>query len=66
VLGDVAKNPLDLLPTLKDADARIRLSGAKGLKRLTNEDLGKDEVFWSSDKAATEGWKAWDEKLRKK
>jgi hypothetical protein len=66
VLGDVAKNPLDLLPTLKDADAQVRLSGARGLKRLTNEDLGKDEAFWSGDKAATEGWKLWDDKLRKK
>ena len=66
VLGDVAKNPLDLLPTLRDPDAQVRLSGAKGLKRITGEDLGKDEAYWSGDKAATEGWKLWDDKLRKK
>jgi hypothetical protein len=66
VLADIAKNPLDLLPTLRDPDAQIRISGANGLKRLTGEDLGKDDAFWSGDKAATEGWKAWDEKLRKK
>lgn len=66
VLGDVAKNPLDLLPALRDPDAQVRISAAKGLKRLTGEDLGKDEAFWSGDKAATEGWKAWDDKLRKK
>jgi hypothetical protein len=66
VLGDVAKNPLDLLPALRDPDAQVRVAAANGLKRLTGEDLGKDEAFWSGDKAATEGWKAWDEKLRKK
>lgn len=66
VLGDVAKNPLDLLPALRDPDAQVRISAARGLKRLTGEDLGKDEAFWSGDQAATEGWKAWDEKLRKK
>lgn len=66
VLSDVAKNPLDLLPTLRDPDAQVRLSGAKGLKRITGEDLGKDEAFWSGDKAQTDGWKLWDEKLRKK
>lgn len=66
VLGDVAKNPLDLLPTLRDPDGQVRIAGARGLKRLTGEDLGKDEAFWAGDKAATDGWKAWDEKLRKK
>lgn len=66
VLADVAKDPLQLLPTLRDPDAQVRISGAKGLKRLTGEDLGKDDAYWSSDAAPTEGWKLWDEKLRKK
>lgn len=67
VLGDVcpATTPRDLLPLLKDKDAQIRVAGAKGLKRVTGEDLGKDEAWWSTDDAATAGFKLWDEKLKK-
>ncbi len=67
VLADVA--PPDtaptLLPLLKDADAEVRQAGARGLKRLTGEDLGKDEAWWAGDTAAVEGHKLWEAKLKK-
>lgn len=67
VLADVA--PADaapsLLPLLKEADAQVRQSGARGLKRLTGEDLGKDEAWWAGDTAAVEGYKLWEAKLKK-
>lgn len=67
VLADVA--PADaaptLLPLLKDADAAVRQAGARGLKRLTGDDLGKDEAWWAGDKAAAEGPALWEARLKK-
>ena len=67
VLSDVAPPdaPASLLVLLKDPDAQIRQAGARGLKRLTGEDLGKDEAYWAGDKAATEGFALWEAKLKK-
>jgi hypothetical protein len=65
VLADVAPAAPSLLPLLKDADGQVRQAGARGLKRLTGEDLGKDEAWWAGDKAATEGHALWEARLKK-
>jgi hypothetical protein len=66
VMGETAPaaSAGDLAAILKDADADIRVSAAKGLKRLSGQDLGFDEAFWRGAKFA-DGHKAWTDWLAK-
>ncbi len=53
-----------LAALLKDADAEVRVSAARGLKRISAQDLGFDEAFWRGAKFA-DGHKAWTDWLAK-
>jgi len=54
----------DLAILLKDTEPEVRVQSARGLKRLSTQDLGFDEAFWRGAKFA-DGHKAWTDWLAK-
>ncbi len=54
----------DLAALLKDAEPEVRVHAARGLKRLSAQDLGFDDAFWRGATFA-DGHKAWTEWLAK-
>jgi hypothetical protein len=66
VMGDVApaSSANDLAALLKDTEPDVRVHAARGLKRLSGQDLGLDEAFWRGAKSA-DGHKAWADWLAK-
>lgn len=54
----------DLAALLKDTEPEVRVQAARGLQRLSAQDLGFDEAFWRGAKFA-DGHKAWTDWLAK-
>ncbi len=63
IIGDLASPALapELATLLKDPEPEVRAAAARGLKRMTGQDLGFDEAYWKGEQVEKGGaaWADW-------